>query len=170
MRYKATSHTTSRRFSRVRQVAPTCTSSNTSFLALTRVHIPNDISIASTVSRAHDRDRPTDSRQTDRPTALYSACKNRPHLHSTATRPNNNNNNQTAHGRAHTSTTPKLCVVCLTLCNNHTLLYCLIVLLYYTIIVLVQVLLWFCLFLYVLCNNNNNNNNNNVDKVAGHSS
>jgi len=37
------------RFSRIRQVAPMCPSSNTCFVRPTQIHNPNDISIGSTV-------------------------------------------------------------------------------------------------------------------------
>jgi len=58
-----------------------------SSLGPTQVYSPNGISIGSAVFRAHNRDRQTD-RPTDRP--RYSVCNSKPHLHSTAMRPNNN--------------------------------------------------------------------------------
>ena len=71
------------RFSRIRQVVPTCTPCNTRFLGRIRIHNPNGISIASAVFAGLTAvtDRPTDG-QTNRPTdhAIYSVCNNRPHL------------------------------------------------------------------------------------------
>jgi len=66
-----------------------CTAYNTRFLGPTRIHIPHDISIGSAVFAGLTviTDRPTDL-PTDRP--RYSVCSNRPHLASTAMRPNNN--------------------------------------------------------------------------------
>ena len=60
--------------------------SNTWFLGPTRVHILNDMSMASAVFAGLMivTDRPTD-RQRDRP--RYSVCNSRPHLRSTAVRP-----------------------------------------------------------------------------------
>ena len=66
---------------------------NTCFVGPTRVNIPNGISIGSAIFAAHDCGR---HMQIDRP--RYSACNNKPHLRSTAMRPNNNNANDSVYG------------------------------------------------------------------------
>ena len=71
-----------RQFSRICQVAPMCTPSNTWFRGLTRLSISNGMSISSVIlqgSRSWQTDQPTDH--------ATPVCNNRPHLRGTETWP-----------------------------------------------------------------------------------